>query len=540
MNYQKKLDSLIERALSNIVQNKKTIISEQDPPSNSKGGFVFTPETPVTVTTTNATGKTTKPKTVKKVVKKDVEEPKPSTTNVTDSSTTWQPPAKDSTAYQKALQQKVQKYYDKDNPEHDDAWNGVMVYGALIGLSAFLLGKGYVKYKAVTDPEWAQTSGFYRNMYGQPFWPGWIRWFGGQQLRDIQDLKKFLNLERERGNITLTEYDDFIRALNKSDRYIKRAKTFNRELKDVKAGVMTMEDLIERLPKAYQENEAFTSALLKYDDEVLSYGRPGGRRVVRGTAGELTGTAPGYSFRYTDLIRSYDEMRWIDWNEFVQTYGDKYGELTNISALHNVVGPSQWISWVDYATQDQLREMRKAAKAAIKAGEPIPVTEYGVEQMSLNVRDGRFLGPDGKLVGQPTATKPAVTVNMHAFASSTILRNLETSVKNNVPCIEFHLKFQTAGKENLKKFLMSDEMTTIAGESYSSAEANAIIRKLESDGSNIVLPKKYTEPGATIPDMNQWTNDMKEIGLRPVYRNDSNRKRQIAYAEIYKILRKGL
>ena len=87
---------------------------------------------------------------------------------------------------------------------------------------------------------------------------------------------------------------------------------------------------------------------------------------------------------------------------------------------------------------------------------------------------------------------------------------------------------------------MSDEMTTIAGESYSSAEANAIIRKLESDGSNIVLPKKYTEPGATIPDMNQWTNDMKEIGLQPVYRNDSNRKRQIAYAEIYKILRKGL
>ena len=104
MNYQKKLDSLIERALSNIVQNKKTIISEQDPPS--RGGFVFTPETPVTVTTPNATGKTTKPKTVKKVVKKDAEEPKPSTTNVTDSSTTWQPPAKDSTAYQKALQQK--------------------------------------------------------------------------------------------------------------------------------------------------------------------------------------------------------------------------------------------------------------------------------------------------------------------------------------------------------------------------------------------------------------------------------------------------
>lgn len=536
MNYQKKLDLLIERALSNIVQGKKTMISEQDPPP-SKGGFVFTPEPEEIITPTNTTKTKTKPKTVKKVVKTDVE--KPETAVLKDTSTTWQPPAKDSTAYEKALEQKVQKYYDKDNPEHNDAWNGVMVYGTLLGLGAFLLGKGYYKYKAITDPEWGQTSGFWRNMYGQPFWPGWIRWFGGQRLQDLEDLKKFLNIERERGNITQTVYDDFIRGLRKSEQFIMRSKTFNAEIKAVKAGTQTMEELIERLPSAYRNEKKFTDALLKYDDEVLSFRRPGGRRVVRGTSGELAATAPGVSWRYADLVKSYDEMRYIDWNEFKRTYGNRFGELPE--PVNMGIDPTAiYSSWVDYANPDQLREMRKAAKAAIKAGEPIPVTEYGVEQMGLDVRDGRFLGPDGKLAGQGTTIKPAVTVNMHSFSSSTILRNLETTTKNNVPCIEFHLKFQTGGKEDLKKFLMSDEMTTIAGEKYSSAEANAIIKKLESDGTNIVLPKKYTEPGASIPDMTQWTADMKEIGLRAIYRNDANRKRQVAYAEIYKILRKGL
>lgn len=532
MNYQKKLDLLIERALMNNVLGKKTMISEQDPPP-SKGGFEFTIEPEEIVTPPKDTKTKTKTNTVKKVVKTDVE--KPETAVLKDTSTTWQPPAKDSTAYEKALEQKVKKYYDKDDPEHDDAWNGMMVYGALIGLGAFLLGKGYYKYKAITDPEWAETSGFFRNMYGQPFWPGWIRWFGGQKLKDLQDLKKFLNIERERGNIPRDVYDDFVRALNRSERYIMRAKTFNQEIKEVKLGTQTMEELIEKLPSAYRENTNFTKALLKYDDEVLSFRRPGGRRVTRDLSGELTATAPGFSYRYTDLVKSYDELSYIDWDAFKNTYGNKFGELPDLSDP-----TALYTNWIYDANSAQKRDLRAIAKKAIQAGEPIPVTEYGIEQMSLDVRDGRFLGPDGKLAGQPTSVKPVVTVNIHEFASSTILRNVENTVKNNVPCVGFHVKFQTGAKESLKKFLMGDEMKAIAGESYSSAEANAIIRKIESDGTNIILPKKYTQPGSSVPDMNQWSTDMKEIGLRAVYRNDANRKRQIAYAEIYKILVKGL
>lgn len=528
MNYQKKLDLLIERALSNIVQSKKTMISEQDPPP-SKGGFVFTPEPPEIITPTNTTKTKVKPKTVKKVVKTDVE--KPETAVLKDTSTTWQPPAKDSTAYEKALEQKVQKYYDKDNPEHNDAWNGVMVYGTLLGLGTFLLGKGYFKYKAITDPEWGQTSGFWRNMYGQPFWPGWIRWFGGQKLKDLQDLKKFLNIERERGNITQTVYDDFIRELNKSQQFIMRAKTFNQEIKAVKSGQQTMRQLIKKLPSAYRNDKNFVDALLKYDDEVLSYGRAGGRRVVRGKAGELKSTGTKYASWYSNLS---NDLKQVDWPSFQQEFGNKFGQYPTFQ------NPGEAWPFGNIEGLRQEEQLEVMLRKATRSGDPIPLSDYGIQKLNLDRTQGRFLGPDGKLAGQGTTIKPAVTVNIHSFSSSTILRNLETTTKNNVPCIEFHLKFQTGGKEDLKKFLMSDEMTTIAGEKYSSAEANAIIKKLESDGTNIVLPKKYTDPGASIPDMTQWTADMKEIGLRAIYRNDANRKRQVAYAEIYKILRKGL
>lgn len=524
MNYQKKLDLLIERALSNIVQRKKTMISEQDPPNN-KGGFVFTPET----------GDTTpiKKKIKKKVViNKEPEVSKDTTTTnkKTDNVPVWEGD-KDSTARDKAVQEKIEKYYDKNNPEHEDAWNGVMVYTALAGLAAFFVGKGYYKYKAITDPEWAQTSGFFQNMYGQPFWPGWIRWFGGQRLKDLQDLKKFLNIEREAGRITTTVYDDFIRQLRRSEQFIMRAKTFNQEIKAVKSGQQTMRQLIKRLPAAYKNNSQFVNALIKYDEEVLSFGRPGGRRVVRGTSGELKSTGTRFASWYSNLS---DDLKQVDWPRFYQEYGNQY------NGWPNFVNPNE--AW-PFGNIEGLRAedtLERILRNKIRSGDPIPLSDYGLQKLNLDGTQGRFLGSDGKIAGMGVTLKPTITVNIHAFASSTILRNVENTMKNNVPCIEFHVKFQTGAKDSLKEFLMGDEMAAIAGEKYSSAEANSIINKLESDGTNIILPKRYTEEGASIPDMTKWTADMKEIGLRAIYRNDANRKRQIAYAEIYKILRKGL
>jgi hypothetical protein len=537
MNYQRKLDLLIERALAkNIMLNKTILITEQNPPSN--GGFVYTPSEEEVVTNNN--NDTKKPtKKVKKVTKPKNIEPEPKKDNTPEKKLENVPVwtgDKDLTARDKAVQQKIQKYYDKDNPEHEDAWNGLWVYATLAGIGIATAMSAYWKYKAVTDTEWATLRGI-GSRYGQPFWPGWIRWFGGQRRQDLEDLRKFLNLERERGRITQTTFDEFIRALRRSDDYIMRAKTFNEEIKAVRSGRQTMRQLIKKLPSAYRNNKQFVAALIKYDDEVLAYSRPGGPRVRRNPAGTLVTTSSKYASWYMNLS---DDVKLVDWPLFMKTFGNRFGiqfpkivDETKAWPFGNIEGT--------YWEGNLKRTLRKATES----GDPIPLSDYGIQNggangASLPTGQGRFLGSDGKLAGLPMITKPTITITQWEWAFATVLRNVENTVKNNVPCVEFHLKYQTGAKENLKKFLMSDEMTTIAGESYSSVEANAIIRKLENDGSNIVLPKKYTAADASIPDMNQWSTDMKEIGLQSIYRNDANRKRQIAYAEIYKILVKGL
>jgi len=501
MNSQKKLDLLIEQALLKLNPNKKFIISEQDP--TSYGGFTFTPSTE-----TN-TGKTNKPKKLK--VKQPKKEPVDSS-KTKSSSTEWTPPTKDSTVAEKAFAEKVKKYYDANDPEHDDAWNGTMVYIALAGGAALLLRKGYVRYKSRIDPNYLRSGERWNRSFGKPFWPGWARWFVGQSRRNIEELREFIVIERERGNITVAEAEMLLRELRNAEDFIGASETFNANLNKVKSGKMTMKDLIAELPKAYKRNPVFTNALKAYDNEVLSMYRPGGMRVMRNPRGELAKKAMGYSQTYREL----QEFN-VDWPAFQEMHGTKY-ELPS--------GPKESLK--------SKVQRSNVLRSAINNGDLIPLTDNALSKIP---GEGKILAPDGKLVSRGVEM-PAVTVSPTIRNAST-LTTTELTINNQL-AVKFHLNIEggtySVGKAAIRTFLSSERMTTLAGEAYTPREINTIIKNIQDAKNGITLPKSYTT--GTVPSMGEWSTDMKNMQLKNRYINADLRKRQIAYAELYKAARR--
>lgn len=500
MNSQKKLDLLIERALLKLNPNKKFIISEQDP--SSYGGFSFTP-----AEETNNSGKTT---TTKKKLKVKQTKTEPADSSKTKSSSTeWTPPSKDSTAYAKALESKAKKYYDPNDPEHGDAWDGTMVYIALAGGAALLLRKGYLRYKQRIDPNYLRSGETFNTKFGKPFWPGWFRWFYGQSKQNIEELREFIILERERGQITATEAEMLLRNLRNAENYIGASKQFEANLKRVKAGEMKMSELIQELPTNYRRNQAFTRALKTYDQEVLSMYKPGGVRVMRDLKGALSKSTKGYSKTYTNL-RQTD----IDWPAFQEMYGTKYNLPADIS--------SQGVK--------SIAQRQEALRSAINNGDLIPLSEPALSKIP---GEGKILAPDGELVTGSGAAKPEVSV-VPGIQNTTTLTTTELTI-NNQPAVKFHMNMEggsySAGKDAIRAFLLSEKMTTLAGEPYTLKEINGIIKKIEN-AEGITLPKSYTT--GPVPNMAEWAMDMKDMQLKNRYINADLRKRHIAYAELYK------